>query len=77
MAPFAMLSCFVRRPRRLCSHVILKLFMPFAAFNQGAEFLFSKRQTAPACVKFSGEEGGGGGGGGGVYFRNFWVGMCR
>ena len=55
MAPFARLSCFVRRPRQLCSHVILKIFMTFAAFNQGAEFSFSKRQTAPACVKFSGE----------------------
>ena len=51
---FFLLNCFVKWPRWLCYHVILKIFLSFATFNQGAEFSFSKRQTAPACVKFRG-----------------------
>ena len=39
-----------------------KNFYDLCCVYQGAEFSFSKRQTAPACVKFSGEGGGGGGG---------------
>ena len=38
MTPSARLGCFVKWPRRICSHVILEFSMIFAAFNQGVEF---------------------------------------